>query len=139
MCYITEREALMEMKRLYGQGELDDNDVERWQLLSQVAHTGDFVDEMLHLLDQDKELTTLLLRILNNTGTNMQEIVLGGVALGVYILERLLPHDCGWDQFGTFWCDVCSVNEAFCTAIDRAINKAFDKMIADTNRTSDAA
>ena len=131
MCEITEKEALWEMKRLFGQEELNDDDVERWRMLSQIAANGNFVDELLTLLDQDKELTTQLRCFMNTTGINLQEIILGGVALGVYILERLLPHDCGWDMFGKFWCDVCMCNETSCTAIDYAINRALDKMIAD--------
>jgi len=131
MCVVNEMEALMEMKQLYDQEELNEDGANRWETLSRQVRGGYFVDDLLDLLDRDIELTSQLQRILITTGTNMQEIILGGVALGVYILERLYPNDHGCDVFGKFWCDVCQCNEASVTAIDSAIKRALDKMVAN--------
>jgi len=97
MCVVNEMEALMEMKQLYDQEELNEDGANRWETLSRQVRGGYFVDDLLDLLDRDIELTSQLQRILITTGTNMQEIILGGVALGVYILERLYPNDHGCD------------------------------------------
>ena len=131
MCVVNEMEALMEMKQLYDQEELNEDGANRWETLSRQVRGGHFVDDLLDLLDRDIELTSQLQRILITTGTNMQEIIMGGVALGVYILERLYPNDHGCDVFGKFWCDVCLCNEASVTAIDSAIKRALDKMVAN--------
>ena len=129
MCFVNEKEALKEIKLLYGKDELDENDVDRWEQLSKSVRDGDFVCELLDLLDQDMELTLQIRQFMNTTGKNLQEMILGGVALGVYILDKLIPHDCGWDAFGKFWCDVCQCNASAIMAIDNAVNRALDTMI----------
>lgn len=120
---------LEEIKALHNQNELSEADSERWDFLCKSVDNGYFRDTLLEYLNDDQELTVQILDYLKKTGNNIEQLVFGGVAVGMYLLEKLHPTDCGYDHFGEFWLECCYLqNDAVCS-IDNAINRAIDRML----------
>ena len=127
----SKRVMLEEIKALHNQDEFSDCDAERWNSLCESLDNGDFRELLLNALDDDQELTLQMQECLKATGTSIQELAFGGIAIGAYILDTLYPYDSGWDRFGEFWLDACWGNESIGQTIHNAINKALDKMISE--------
>ncbi len=120
---------LEEIKALHNQNELTEADSERWDSLCESADNGYFRETLLEYLDDDQELTVQILDYLKKTGDNIEQLVFGGVAVGMYLLEKLYPTDCGYDHFGDFWLDTCCLQQDAVCSIDNAINRAIDRML----------
>lgn len=89
---------LEEIKALHNQNELSEADSERWDFLCKSVDNGYFRDTLLEYLDDDQELTVQILDYLKKTGSNIEQLVVGGVAVGMYLLGKLYPTDWNRDK-----------------------------------------
>ena len=129
MCY---KEQLEEFMLLHNKSALDANEEERRSCLCTSLYEESFCESVLELLDHDNTLTGQILNYLYSSGYNIEQVVFGGIAIGLYLLKRLLPEDGELiNHFKGFWIEPCDLSEEMTSIVDAAINRALNKMIAD--------
>ena len=134
------KDMLVKLNRLNNLSELNREEAESWDAIcnSPIDGTPDsdsIRNSLLCFLDEDKELAAQIKGFLNDTGVSIQEIAFGGVAVGLYLLQKLFPTNCGYDSFGDFWIDTCRIDGRVIDSIDSAINRAVNRWIAEEERT----
>lgn len=90
MCY---KEQLEEFMLLHNKSALDANEEARRSCLCTSLNEESFCESVLELLDHDNTLTGQILNYLYSSGYNIEQVVFGGIAIGLYLLIRLLPED----------------------------------------------
>jgi len=131
---IREKECLEEMKLLNMKGELAPKEAERWNELCDSISEYDFRNDLLETLDCDQELTSVIHQLTDTTGSNIEQIIFGGVALGKYIIEKLFPNRVDPEFFWDFWIDTCQYNADAIAAIDHSIDRAIDGFITRADK-----
>ena len=134
MGFMTNKDRLKELQLLHNKPALDDAEVEHWENLCDSMDNGCFRETVLEILDSDQELTHQILNHVNTTGNSIQQIAFAGVAISLYLVEKLFPSRQGsMTFFDEFWIAPCELEEQMIDCVNDAINRALNKMLAETN------
>ena len=138
----TLKDMLVKLNQLNNLSELNQEEAESWEAICNspidddgTPYCDDIREGLLYFLDEDKELVAQIKDFLNDTGVSIQEIAFGGVAVGLYLLQKLFPTNYNYDHFGEFWIDTCRIDDRVIDSIDSAINRAVNRWIAEEERT----
>lgn len=87
------------------------------------------IDEIIELVNQNKELTDKLRSYIMENGHSLDNICGLVVGMADYYLSLLQPDDCGYDAFNRFWIEPFdSVEIDVLSDIKQAVEKAKEEI-----------